>query len=186
MLHIVQAPASVLSNPAKKINNIDASIIRLIHEMTETLEKATDPEGVGLAAPQVGEGVQLFIIKPTPKAKVDVFINPVLTIPDDAKMADLKEKLENEDDDIKLEGCLSLKDVWGVVERYDKVHLSYLDAHGKMHEKTFDGFFATIVQHEYDHIQGILFPKRVLEQDSRLYKSRKDKKGEVVFDEISL
>lgn len=186
MLHIVQAPADVLANPAKKINTIDKSILHLIKEMTETLEKATDPEGVGLAAPQVGEGLQLFIIKPTPKAKVDVFINPVLTIPDDAIKADVKEKLENDDDDIKLEGCLSLKDIWGIVERYDKVHLSFLDENGKKHERTYDGFFATIVQHEYDHIQGILFPKRVLEQDSKLYKSTKNKKGESVFEEISL
>lgn len=186
MLKIVQAPSPVLANPAKKINNIDKTILHLIKEMTETLEKATDPEGVGLAAPQVGEGVQLFIIKPTPKAKVDVFINPVLTIPANAKMDDLKEKLENDDEDVKLEGCLSLKDIWGVVERYDKVHLSYLDEHGKNHEKSYEGFFATIIQHEYDHIQGVLFPKRVLEQESKLYKSTKNKKGEQVFEEISL
>lgn len=186
MLSIVQAPSEVLASPARKINNIDKAIRHLIKQMTETLEKATDPEGVGLAAPQVGESLQLFIIKPTPKSKVEVFINPVLTIPDDAKKDDVKEKLENEDEDVKLEGCLSLKDIWGVVERYDKVHLSFLDENGKKHERTYDGFFATIIQHEYDHIQGILFPKRVLEQESKLYKSTKNKKGESVFEEISL
>lgn len=186
MLSIVQAPASVLSNPAKKITSIDKTILKLISQMTETLEKATDPEGVGLAAPQVGEGVQLFIIKPEPESKVSVFINPVLTIPKDAVMADFKEKLKNDDEDVKLEGCLSLKDIWGIVERYDKVHLSFLDEHGKHHEKTYDDFFATIIQHEYDHIQGILFPKRVLEQESKLYKSKKDKKGETIFEEIAL
>jgi peptide deformylase len=186
MLQIVQAPQPVLANPAKKIKNIDKSIHHLIKEMTETLEKATDPEGVGLAAPQVGEGLQLFIIKPTPKSKVAVFINPELTIPDDAIMEDVKEKLANEDEDVKLEGCLSLKDIWGVVERYDKVHLSFLDEEGKKHDKTYDGFFATIIQHEFDHIQGILFPNRVLEQESKLYKSTKNKKGEQVFEEISL
>lgn len=186
MLAIVQAPSPVLATPSKKINKIDKTIHDLIAQMTETLEKATDPEGVGLAAPQVGVGLQLFIIKPTPKAKIDVFINPVLTIPDGAKRTNAKEKLENDDEDVKLEGCLSLKDIWGVVDRFDKVTLTYLDQHGKQHDRTFNGFFATIVQHEYDHIQGILFPKRVIEQESTLYKSKKNKKGESIFEEISL
>lgn len=92
MLSIVQAPAEVLASPAKKINSIDKSITHLVKEMTKTLEKATDPEGVGLAAPQVGESLQLFIIKPTPKSKVAVFINPILTIPEDAKKLRMSKK----------------------------------------------------------------------------------------------
>lgn len=185
MMQIVQAPHDVLAGKAKRVENFDGKLNELIEEMVKTLEKAKDPEGIGLAAPQVGKSLQLFIIKESPKSKVHSFINPVLT-PIGELQKESPEVAEESTDDVKLEGCLSLKDIWGIVNRYGKVHLTYQDETGKPHEKTFSGFFATIIQHEYDHIQGILFPKRVLEQEGKLYKSRKDKKGEMIFDEIKL
>ncbi len=185
MMQIVQAPQDVLSAKAKRVEKFDTKLQELIDDMVKTLEKAKDPEGIGLAAPQVGRSLQLFIIKESPKSKVHAFINPVLmTIGELPKIN--KEVSDESTDDVKLEGCLSLKDIWGIVTRYEKVHLTYQDEKGKSHDKTFSGFFATIIQHEYDHIQGILFPKRVLEQEGKLYKSRKDKKGEMIFDEIKL
>ena len=82
---------------------------------------------------------------------------------------------------------LSLQDIWGIVERHSTVTLSYLDATGKKHDKEkFTGFMATIIQHEVDHLNGILFPKRVIEQKNKLYKSSKDTKGETVFEEIAI
>ena len=87
---------------------------------------------------------------------------------------------------VKLEGCLSLKDIWGVVERSPKVKISYQDEEGTHHERIETGFFATILQHEFDHIQGILFTTRVLEQKEKLYHSSKDEDGEVVFEELSI
>lgn len=180
MLSIVQAPNEVLSQKAKEIKKIDQSVLALIDEMKDTLEHATDPEGVGLAAPQVGKSLQLFIIKQSISAPVQVFINPILTIPEETTLQKKKKG------PVKLEGCLSLYNVWGVVRRYPSVILTFLDEHGKSHTKKFTGFFATIVQHECDHLQGVLFPKRVLEQNEQLYKSRKDEKGEMIFDELSL
>ncbi len=86
----------------------------------------------------------------------------------------------------KLEGCLSLVNIWGTVVRSPKVTLSYLDEQGNKHIRTLTGFKATIAQHEIDHLEGILFPKRVLEQKGKLYESHKNKKGEDVFDEIEI
>ncbi|MBI4084299.1 MAG: peptide deformylase [Candidatus Levybacteria bacterium] len=189
MLKIVQAPNSVLSAIAKPVSKIDKDLLLLIKNMEKALIAAKDPEGVGLAAPQVGKSLQLFIVKEAKNAPLLVFINPRLHISKNAKLLLPKqEKSEKEEieDGVKLEGCLSLKDVWGVVGRYEKVELSFLDEHGKHYTKSFDGFLATIIQHEVDHLHGIIFPKRVLEQKSKLYKSKKNDKGETVFKEMAI
>lgn len=182
MLKIVQAPNPVLLQEAQPVKKFDGNLTKLIEEMTLALENAKDPEGVGLAAPQVGKSLQLFIVKESPQADIQVFINPkveFLTPP-------TKEKPKKKGKGVKLEGCLSLKDIWGVVERSPKVKISYQDEEGTHHERIETGFFATILQHEFDHIQGILFTTRVLEQKEKLYHSSKDEDGEVVFEELSI
>lgn len=184
MLPIIQAPQPVLGSVAKPIGKIDKELKNLIAEMTDSLLNAKDPEGVGLAAPQVGRSLQLFIIKESKKDPLLVFINPTLAIPKGVALpADDPKK---EDHEVKLEGCLSLQDVWGIVNRYPEVDLEYIDENGEKHSKRFDGFMATIIQHEYDHLQGILFPRRVLEQKGQLYKSVKNKKGEIEFEELKV
>ncbi len=183
MLKIVQAPNPVLSQKAKRIAKVDKSVLKLINDMEESLVAATDPIGVGLAAPQVGRSLQLFIAKPTKKSKLLVFINPVIEKFENKTDG---EKLKKKNEHKKLEGCLSLRDIWGEVERYDSVEVSYQDMTGKRHNRRFDGFMATIIQHETDHLKGVLFPRRVLEQNGILYKSEKDEKGEDVFEEIKL
>lgn len=187
MLNIVQAPNPVLSGHAKKINKIDKTITDLIQEMVITLVQTTDPEGVGLAAPQVGKSLQLFIIKEAPQAPLYVFINPeILTKSEkEHELADIDSKKKKKKG-VKLEGCLSVKDIWGVVHRSESVKVSYLDEHGEKHTKTFKGFLATIVQHECDHLQGILFPKRVLEQKGKLYRAEADEQGEMLFEEMGI
>src|SRR3989338_9194358 len=76
MLKIVNAPDNVLSDIAKPVLKIDKNILAIIEEMKETLNATHNPEGVGLAAPQIGKSLQIFIIKPTQKSKIQVFINP--------------------------------------------------------------------------------------------------------------
>lgn len=182
MLKIVQAPHPVLSKNAEPIGKIDASLKKLVEEMTDTLNNAKDPEGVGLAAPQVGKSLRLFIVKEEPESAVEVFINPTVTLLEPI----VEEKPKKKKDGVKLEGCLSLKDIWGIVKRSPKVNISYTDLHGKMQEKVVEGFGAVILQHEYDHINGTLFTARVLEQKEKLYHSSKDENGEVVFEEITV
>jgi peptide deformylase len=194
MLEIVQAPHPALSAVAKRINKIDKTILDLIEEMTYTLVHTTDPEGVGLAAPQVAESLQLFVVKESPEAPRLVFINPEikeqsqehLNLDADEEDTSRKKKSRKKDKGVKLEGCLSLKDIWGIVHRSQWVVLSYQDESGKQFEKKFDGFMATIIQHEVDHLHGVLFPKRVLEQKEKLYKTSTDEDGETVFEELAI
>lgn len=243
-MEIVKAPNPILSQKAKplavvqtkiqKVVKLDKSIVKLIEEMKQTLAAAKDPEGVGLAASQVGKSLQIFIAKPT-KSKVFTFINPVIEYANGQRVTRAGEyqdpgagrqqnfrwshyglsayeknqlfpsaiqenfrcrpqrqlDIERQDalhrkNPIKLEGCLSLPTIWGTVKRFETIVLSYLDEQGKSHTRKFSGFLATIIQHEYDHLQGTLFPKRVLEQKGKLYKSKKDEKGKDIFEEIEI
>lgn len=179
MLDIVKAPNEVLAQKAKEVPKIDKSILNLINEMKISLDSATDPVGVGLAAPQIGKSLRIFIAKPTLKSKVSVFINPVITRTESFEKKQ-KEKAT------KLEGCLSLPDIWGEVQRFKSVVVDYLDENNISYSKQFTGFMATIVQHEVDHLDGLLFTKRVLDQKGKLYKSEKNEKGEDIFEEINI
>ena len=196
MLKIVSAPDNALSQKAKIVKNIDKSTLNLIEEMKQTLNATHDPEGVGLAAPQIGKSLQIFVIKPTQKSKIQVFINPKIQAQNQAEQntephrndqrESVRKSAEIKSASKKLEGCLSLPSIWGEVKRSQKVSVFYLDEKGKKHERLFTGFTATILQHEYDHLQGTLFPKRVLEQKGKLYKSIKNKKGEDEFEEMEI
>ena len=186
MLKIIQAPNKVLSDNSQKIGKVDSKIKKLIKEMVETLENTRDPEGVGLAAPQVGESLKLFIIKESSTSPLHVFINPEIVSISDEKFPITDGEKTKVKKDVKLEGCLSLKDIWGVVHRAAKVTLSFENEKGIRSTNTFEGFLATIIQHECDHLDGILFPKRVLEQKEKLYKAKTDQKGEMVFEELDL
>lgn len=181
---IIQAPNEILSQKAKPVEKIEKTVLDLIDEMKKQLLSARDPEGVGLAASQVGKPLRLFIVRPTPKSPIHVFINPViekrLTSHFPTQASHISRRTS------KLEGCLSLPNIWGTVKRSPVITISYLDEKGKKHNRKFTGFMATIIQHEFDHINGILFTQRVLEQKGKLYKSHKNKKGEDVFDEIKI
>lgn len=184
MLDIVTAPNPILSQKTKPIVKVDKAVLNLIDQMEQTLDAASDPIGVGLAAPQVGKSLSIFVIKPHPKSKLQAFINPKIIKVESEK----KEKTGTRKSDgaKKLEGCLSLVNIWGEVERADNVLLGYIDETGKHHKKKFSGFVATIIQHEVDHLNGILFPKRVLEQKGILYQSSKNSKGEDEFEELKI
>lgn len=185
MLPILTAPNEALSKPAKVVKKVDAVLLDLIEGMKRTLANTHDPEGVGLAAPQVGSSFRLFISKPWPKSPYAVFINPQIVWVSQQKTEEGVPQRKN-----KLEGCLSLPNIWGLVKRAKQVKLRYQTFSNPPNLRTttrfFSGFLATIIQHELDHLDGILFPKRVLEQKGKLYKSHKDEKGEDVFEEIEI
>lgn len=190
MLKIVQAPSPVLAQVAKPVPVIDKYIQNLLKEMAISLANATDPEGVGLAAPQIGKSLQIFIVKQSIKSPLLTFINPrIENFFEEEKIDeknDEKGKKKRTKKSVQLEGCLSLQDIWGVVKRHYGVVLTYQDETGQQHTQKFVGFMATIIQHECDHLQGNLFTKRVLEQKNQLYHSVKNKKGETEFEEIEL
>lgn len=189
MLKIVQVPHKVLTSPTKQVEVIDDKIKKLVYDMEETLIAQVDPQGVGLAATQVGYGLALFIMKPSPKAKTEVCINPrivevsqvgrsqsKLEITGPTNSDQLRQTSTSSDENKKLEGCLSIPRIWGPVRRPQKVLMEYQDLTGEKHSKWFTGFKATIVQHEVDHLQGVLFTQRALEQKTTLYE---EKNGEL-------
>lgn len=180
MVKIIAAPNDILSQKAARVIKINKEISSTLSDMKTALLSAKDPEGVGLAAPQIGKSLSIFLIRPTPKSVIKVFINPKILSEEE------KSKAKRGKGPTKLEGCLSLPGIWGEVKRKSAITLSYMDVKGNMHTDIFKGFVATIIQHEIDHLNGILFTKRVLEQNGTLYKSHKNEKGQDEFEELEL
>lgn len=165
---IVTLPHSVLRERALAIRPEeiqDAKIQRLIADMQETL--ATAQDGVGLAAPQIGVSLRIFLVSDD-ATHIDkrqesvsseqeaeqkrqweyfVFINPVLK-----KRSRQKRTLP--------EGCLSVPGKFGEVSRSEKVLLEWYDEHGRKHTRGFTKFFARVIQHELDHLDGVLITDR--------------------------
>lgn len=150
----------LLLQVAKPIERFDTSELHtLIHDMEDTMESLN---GAGLAAPQIGVSLQVVIFgfnqNPRyPRAEevpFTVLINPQLTPLSD----------EKEDD---WEGCLSVPGLRGLVPRYEQLRYQGFDQYGNIIDRTVNGFHARVVQHECDHLLGILYPMRI--KDFRLF-----------------
>ncbi|MCL4374473.1 peptide deformylase [Patescibacteria group bacterium] len=172
MLKIVNVPDPVLSQPVRPVTVFGPELNRLIQEMKRTLIAQTDPEGVGLAAPQVGKNLALFIIKPGPDSSAEAFVNPEILQSETRSRSPVSRSRKSK---AKLEGCLSIPRIWGPVRRADKVLLEYQTAEGVKQTRWFTGFKAVIIQHEVDHLRGVLFTQRSLEQKKPLYEEKDGK-----------
>jgi peptide deformylase len=168
---VVDVKNPILRQNAKPVSAVDKKITELIRDMKDTLAAQNDPEGVGLAAPQIGKSLQLFLM--SYEGEERVVMNPkVIKM---SKIKPLKEVKKGE----PLEGCLSLPHYYGPVARATEITIKYMNEGGKHIEETFKGFLAHIVQHELDHLNGILFVDHILEQDSPLYHMHGDDWEEV-------
>lgn len=176
---IIQTPDSVLTKKAQTVTRFDASLKHILSEMKQSLITAVDPVGVGLAAPQIGYSLRIFAIKPAKNSRVWFFINPKI-------ITSSIEEIEIPKDNAPLEGCLSVDNTWGVVRRKKEVTIEYQDINGNKVIKSFIGFPAVIIQHEIDHLNGILFTQRVLEQKGKLFEIVKDKEGKNTLKELPL
>lgn len=159
---ILTATEPSLRQKSKPVKKVDKKILALINDMRQTLVAQEDPEGIGLAAPQVGKNLRIFLMKP--KDKMRVIINP--------KVVSIKkegQKAKGKKDKKIMEGCLSLPHFYGPISRAKNVKLKYLNAHGKEITETFTGLNAQIVLHEIDHLEGVLFVDRLLKQKKPLY-----------------
>jgi len=155
ILKVARLGHPVLRQPAVALTKGDVrstEIQRLIDDMRETMDEY---EGAGLAAPQVHWGVRLAVIEvsgPEDDAAAGipftVLVNPVVTPLVETKTVD-------------YEGCLSLPDLRGPVLRYDRVRLEAWDRQAKPYTLEVDGFFARVIQHECDHLDGIVFLDRM-------------------------
>ena len=185
MKTIVRAPNHVLTAPGKTVTKFDKRLVHLVADLKATLTQTKNPKGVGLAAPQIGEPWRVFVTRPKESDPIRAFVNPVI-VKSSTELTDGMPDRGDAKRDNKLEGCLSIPKIWGKLNRAKRVTLNFQDEKGDAHEETFTDFVATIIQHETDHTNGILFPRRVLEQKGKLYQTAKDEEGKEVLEEIKL
>lgn len=172
VVKVVDVKNPVLRQKARRVAKIDKKILAIIADMKDTLKVQKDPEGVGLAAPQIGKSMRIFVIDY--KNLKRTIINPeVLEISKTEKINTEKKKKDI------LEGCLSLPHYYGPIKRSGKVKIKYMDEKGVENTETFEGFDAQIIQHEIDHLNGILFIDKILEQKAPLYQFHGDEWEEV-------
>lgn len=143
-LKIFTYPNKILKIKTKSIELFDNKLYEIVTQMKKIM---LENNGVGLAANQVGLDLSLFIARP--KEKFYIFINP--------------EIIEQKEEEIKEEGCLSLPNKWGLVKRFNKIKIKYQDLKGKKKTLKTSGLLAHIIQHEIDHLNGILFIDKALE-----------------------
>lgn len=173
MYSIIQAPNEILRTPAKPVNLKMPGLEKIITEMKKILVNQSDPEGVGLAANQIGLSYRLFV------TRTGVFINPEIL--GHSKEFQIKNKKA------PLEGCLSLPKYYGVVKRYKWVKLKYWKDSDGHRSDIFEGFAAVVIQHEMDHLDGKIFVERILEQQGSLYKvTGKNAKNKDIWEEVKL
>ena len=160
-------PIVVYGNPVLKKRAVDIvegeiDVVQLASDMYETMEGA---DGIGLAAPQIGKSVRIFVIDATKMEDPEVgefkqiFINPVMVKQDGDEWA-------------FEEGCLSIPEIREEVYRQEQLTIKYFDENWQPKEETFDGLKARIIQHEYDHIEGILFTDHLTPFKKRLLKGK--------------
>ena len=160
ILPILSYGNSVLKKKALPISVNTNNLKSLIHNMWETMYAA---QGVGLAAPQIGESIRLFIVDTYPfsdnedisiyerkflKTFKMVFINPEILE-------------ENGKECVFSEGCLSIPGIRADVKRKDSIIIKFQDMNGKFIKESFSGIAARVIQHEYDHIEGVLFTDKL-------------------------
>jgi peptide deformylase len=174
ILPIVAYGDPVLRKVAKEIDADYPNLKELIANMRQTMYNAS---GVGIAAPQIGKSIRLFVIDATPFAEDEdlteedrnqlkdfnkVFINPQV--------------IEEDGDDWAFnEGCLSIPDIREDVFRPESVTFEYQDENFEKHTQTLTGVAARVFQHEYDHIEGILFTDKLSSLKKRILKKKLDK-----------
>ena len=153
----------------KKCTNISADYPEfdtILANMWETMYKAN---GVGLAAPQVNKGIRLFLIDTTPFFDDEDDMKEVIV-----KQAFINAKiLEESGDEWEFnEGCLSIPDLREDVSRKSIIKIEYMDENFKTHTETYNGLTARVIQHEYDHINGILFTDKLTALRKRMIKGK--------------
>jgi len=172
ILPILSYGASVLRQECEDFEE-HTSLDKLIKDMFETMYAAS---GVGLAGPQIGVGNRIFIVDGSPFAEPDENedIDEELLELKDFKKVFINPIIENESGDLWpfSEGCLSIPGIREEVERKSNIKISYFDENWLFKEETYKGIPARIIQHEYDHIEGILFTDHLNPLKRRLLKRK--------------
>ena len=167
-----------LRQVSKEVKSFDKNLDQLIIDLSETLEAQTDPPGLGISAPQIGVLKRVFVAKIVNNRqnlsgkKVKSFVNPKII------------KLSQKEVTI-LEGCLSVPELYGHVIRPAELDFESQNKNGRKTTAHYKGLPARIIQHEIDHLNGILFIDHVHDQNGKMFKVEKDKKGQEQFIELA-
>ena len=167
VLPIITIPDPVLRKEAAAVERVDAELLKLAGDMLTTMY---DAPGIGLAAPQVGILRRLIVMDPSrdeePKQPL-IMVNPVII----ERGTEMREHEE---------GCLSIPEFTAEIERPATTRVVYIDESGKTQEKTLEGIWSTLVQHEIDHLNGVLFIDYLsrLKRDMIVKKFTKQKRAE--------
>jgi len=171
ILPIVAYGDPLLRKVAVAIDAAYPDLEKLIANMKETMYNAS---GVGLAAPQIGKAVRLFLIDASPFAEDDDLSEEEKTVLKSFNRVFINPKILEEEGEewIFNEGCLSIPDVREDVSRQPKITIEYQDEDFATHTETLDGLAARVFQHEYDHIEGILFTDKLSTLKKRIIKKK--------------
>ncbi|MBW6516313.1 MAG: peptide deformylase [Candidatus Cloacimonetes bacterium] len=138
----------ILRQKSESVEQVDEDIKKFVADMIVTMY---EKDGVGLAAPQVGKNLRIFVIDPewsrTNQKNPQIFINPRIISMSGVEVDD--------------EGCLSLPEIFAEVKRAEKIVLEAMDLNGELKRYEAEGFYARTIQHEFDHIDGVLFIDRI-------------------------
>lgn len=142
---VVKHPAKVLTEKCQEVTVINEEIISLLDDMYDTM---VAHDGVGIAAPQINVPLRIAIVELGEGRSLLEMINPTV--------------VETEGSDIDIEGCLSFPGLYGDVERPDYVKIEACDRNGQVYQLEASGFDARAIQHEIDHLDGILFNSKLI------------------------
>ncbi|MBD2339756.1 peptide deformylase [Calothrix sp. FACHB-156] len=154
LIPIIQLGNPILRQKASLIDNIQSEIVKnLIEDLLVTVAQSN---GVGIAAPQIAESYRLFIVASRPNPRYP-------NAPEMAPTAMINPKIIGHSTEVVKgwEGCLSVPGVRGLVPRYQKIQVEYTDHNGELQQQELTDFVARIFQHEYDHLEGIVFVDRL-------------------------
>ena len=171
ILPIIAYGDPVLRKVGVDIDKEYPNLSELIENMKETMVNA---RGIGLAAPQIGKSIRLFIVDTSPFEKDEDLDEKEREFLANFKKIFINAKIIKEEGDEWAfnEGCLSIPDINEDVFREEKITIEYLDENFEEHTEILDGLAARVVQHEYDHIEGILFTDKISSLKKRLIKKK--------------
>ncbi|NOR23708.1 MAG: peptide deformylase [Desulforhopalus sp.] len=156
---IYQYPDSVLRKKSEKIATFDNGLAKLVEDMAETMY---DAPGIGLAAPQIGKSIKLIVVDISEDQEGEKKYMPLIN----------PEIINHEGTQLDEEGCLSVPELTANVKRNLKVTVAYQDLQGQAHELSTEDRFAVVLQHEIDHLNGILFIDHLSPLKRSLYKKK--------------
>lgn len=167
ILSVSELGSTNLRKKSTKIKKITFEVKDLVKDLIATLE---DNGGVGIAAPQVNRSIKLFIIasKPSDRYPTAPTMGPLPIL--NPKIIDHSQEVVKD-----WEGCLSVPGIRAMVPRYSKIEVEFTTLAGKLVKKVFKGFIARIFQHEYDHLDGLVFTDRV-ESNIDIYSEKEYRK----------